>query len=125
MILLLRLLIIIFFTFAVFSAVKYLISPIRKLKHAHEQKKFYFLDDTSNVRKNFRLTYKGVLLEGEKYGGAIHDSSKVISISIWSESHSEMQELQQEDVLQIESAIKRYYPYAQIDWKGPVQESRE
>ena len=63
--------------------IKFILNPKRKLELAHEQKRYYYLDDPNNVRKNFLLTYKGVLFEGEKYLGTTEDSFDVISIFIW------------------------------------------
>src|SRR5690606_41891769 len=69
--------------FLIYSAIRYLLHPKRKLELAHEQKKFYFLDEPNNVRKNFLLTYKGVLFEGEKYLGTTEDAFDVVSVFVF------------------------------------------
>ena len=66
--------------FLIYSAIKYLLNPKRKLELAHEQKQFYFLDYKNDVRKNFHLTYKGVLFEGEKYLGTTENAFEVVSV---------------------------------------------
>ena len=63
-----RIFIIVSIILIIYSGIRYLLHPKRKLELAHEQKRFYFLDDPNNVRKNFLLTYKGVLFEGKIFG---------------------------------------------------------
>ncbi|RSD27874.1 sigma-w pathway protein ysdB [Mesobacillus subterraneus] len=122
MILLLRILILLLFIFLIYSAVKYLFHPKRKLELAHEQKRFYFLDDPENVRKNFLLTYKGVLFEGEKYLGTTQSAFEVVSIFIWPKKTSALKGLVLEDFQFIERKIRENYPVAKIDWKSPIKE---
>lgn len=122
MILLLRLIILLFFIFLIYSAVKYLFHPKRKLELAHEQKRFYFLDDQDNVRKNFLLTYKGVLFEGEKYLGTTQSAFEVVSIFIWPKKISALKGLVLEDFQFIERKVREAYPVAKIDWKSPIKE---
>ncbi|WP_163101275.1 sigma-w pathway protein ysdB [Peribacillus alkalitolerans] len=110
------------FVFIVYSAFKYLTSPKRKLELAHEQKKYFFLDDTGNIRKNFLLTYKGVLFEGEKYLGTTEKAFEVISIFIWPKSTMSLKGLERSDFLYIESEVRKNYPDAVIDWKSPIKE---
>ncbi|WP_425462082.1 sigma-w pathway protein ysdB [Mesobacillus subterraneus] len=121
-ILLLRILILLLFIFLIYSAVKYLFHPKRKLELAHEQKRFYFLDDPENVRKNFLLTYKGVLFEGEKYLGTTQSAFEVVSIFIWPKKTSALKGLVLEDFQFIERKIRENYPVAKIDWKSPIKE---
>ena len=97
-------------------------SPKRKLELAYEQKKFYFLDDPKNIRKNFLLTYKGVLFEGEKYLGTTERAFDVISIFVWTKSPAELKGLTYDDFNIIERKIKSVYPNAKIDWKSPIKE---
>lgn len=111
--------------FAVYSLTKYLLNPKRKLELAHEQKRFYFFDDENNVHKNFLLTYKGVLFEGEKYLGTTENAFEVVSIFIWPRSVSELKGLVKEDFLFIESKIREHYSSAKIDWKSPIKEFLE
>ena len=89
---------------------------------AHEQKQFFLLDDSSNIRKNFLLTYNGVMFEGEKYLGTTERSFEVISIFIWPKKTSALKGLKRDDFLKIERTIKKQYPDAMIDWKSPVKE---
>ncbi|WP_273126696.1 sigma-w pathway protein ysdB [Metabacillus sp. HB246100] len=121
-VILLRLLLIILILFLIYSGFKYLFNPKRKLELAHEQKQFYFLDDKDNVRKNFSLTYRGVLFEGEKYLGTTTNSFEVVSIFIWAKSTSKLQGLSLEDFVYIEEKVKQHYPYAKVDWKSPIKE---
>ncbi|CAH0346270.1 sigma-w pathway protein ysdB [Bacillus sp. CECT 9360] len=118
MILLMRLFIFAFIIFLVYFAIRYFINPKRKLKLAQAQGKFYFLDEISNARKNFLLTYRGVFFEGEKYLGTPNHSSEVVSIFIWLKDSSALHELDEEDRLKIESAINQHYPSAKIEWKN-------
>ena len=121
-IILLRLLIFVAIIFIIYSVIKYLLSPKRKLELAYEQKKFYFLDDPKNIRKNFLLTYKGVLFEGEKYLGTTERAFDVISIFVWTKSPAELKGLTYDDFNIIERKIKSVYPNAKIDWKSPIKE---
>jgi hypothetical protein len=122
MILIVRLLIIAMIIFLLYTAVKYLLSPKRKLELAHEQKKFYFLDDTTNIRQNFLLTHNGALFEGEKYLGTTEQAFEVVSIFIWPKSKSELNGMERKDFQFIEAEIKKKYPNALIDWKSPIKE---
>ncbi|MFJ7744324.1 sigma-w pathway protein ysdB [Peribacillus sp. NPDC097295] len=122
MVLILRLFLLTLIIFFIYTTIKYLLNPKRKLELAHEQKKYFLLDDTSNIRKNFLLTYNGVMFEGEKYLGTTERSFEVISIFIWPKKTSALKGLKRDDFLKIERAIKKQYPDAMIDWKSPVKE---
>lgn len=121
-VLILRLLLFAFIVFLIYRFIKYFLSPKRKLELAYEQKSFYLLDDTENVRKNFLVTYKGALFEGEKYLGTTNQSFEVISIFIWTKTPNQLKGLTKEDFHYIEDTLKNSYPYAKIDWKSPVKE---
>ena len=69
MMILIRLLLFALILFLLYRMVKFILNPKLKLELADEQKRYYFLNDPKNVRKNFLLTYKGVLIEGEKVFG--------------------------------------------------------
>ena len=125
MALILRLILIIIIFFLLYTAIKYMLSPRRKLELAHEQGKFYFLDDPKNIRKNFLLTYQGVLFEGEKYLGTTNRAFEVVSIFIWPKKTDDLNGLERKDFLAIEDAVNKLYPAAQIDWKSPVKEFLE
>jgi cbb3-type cytochrome oxidase subunit 3 len=125
MALLLRVILLIIIIFLLYTAIKYMLSPRRKLELAHEQGRLYFLDDQKNIRKNFLLTYNGVLFEGEKYLGTTDRSFEVVSIFIWPKKTDDLKGLQRDDFLMIEDTVKRNYPAALIDWKSPVKEFLE
>ena len=125
MALFLRLILFLIIIFLLYTAIKYMLSPRRKLELAHEQGKFYFFDDPKNIRKNFLLTYQGVLFEGEKYLGTTERAFEVVSIFIWPKKTDDLHGLQREDFLAIEQAVKKQYPAALIDWKSPVKEFLE
>ncbi|MGW6381441.1 sigma-w pathway protein ysdB [Peribacillus butanolivorans] len=122
MVLILRFLILALIIFLIYTAIKYLFNPKRKLELAHEQKKFFLLDDTKSIHKNFLLTYNGVMFEGEKYLGTTERSFEVISIFIWPKKIADLKGLKRNDFLKIEASIKKQYPDALIDWKSPVKE---
>ncbi|WP_026560858.1 hypothetical protein [Bacillus sp. J37] len=122
MVILLRLLLIVLIVFLLYTGLKFLFNPKRKLELAHEQKQFYFLDEKDNVRKNFLLTYKGALFEGEKYLGTTTNSFEVVSIFIWSKSTNELQGLTLEDFAHIQEQVRLHYPHSKVDWKSPIKE---
>jgi len=117
-----RLLLLAAIIFIFYRLIKYLVNPKRKLELAQEQKNFYLLDDIENVRKNFLLTYKGVLFEGEKYLGTTEYAFEVVSILIWPKNNASLKGLAYEDFLFIEDQINEVYPGATISWKSPVKE---
>ncbi len=121
-VIILRLLLIVFIFFLLYSGIKYFLNPKRKLELAHEKKQFYFLDDKENVRKNFLITYKGALFEGEKYLGTTTNAFEVVSIFIWSKSTSALQGLTLEDFDYIQEQVKLRYPHSKVDWKSPIKE---
>lgn len=108
--------------FLIYTVIKYLLNPKRKLELAHEQKRFYFLDYKNNVRKNFFVTYKGVLFEGEKYLGTTENAFEVVDVFIWPHHVSSLNGLVREDFLFIEKKVQEMYPNADIDWKSPIHE---
>ncbi|WP_308215526.1 sigma-w pathway protein ysdB [Sinobaca sp. H24] len=122
MALLLRLLLLIALVIIVYTAVQYFKNPKRKLEMAHSKKYFYFLDDIKNVRKNFLITYKGVMFEGEKYLGSTSTSFDVVSISIWVLDREALQGLQRKDFEFMEKEIHSNYPEAELIWKSPIKE---
>ncbi|WAA11640.1 sigma-w pathway protein ysdB [Fervidibacillus halotolerans] len=123
--LLFRIIIFAFIIFLLYTGIRYLLHPKRKLEIAHEQKKFYFLDDPNNVRKNFLLTYKGVLFEGEKYLGTTSDAFDVVTIFVFPKNENSLKGLTKNDFKRIEEHILQYYPKAKIDWKSPIKEFLE
>lgn len=103
-----------------YSAIKYFVNPKRKLELAHEKKLFYFLDDKQNVRKNFLITYRGVLFEGEKYLGTTDSAFEVVSVQVWARNTDKLQGLNKEDFYFIEKEILLAYPNTKIEWKNPI-----
>ena len=118
----LRLFLIFLIVFLLYRAIKYVISPKRKLELAHEHKQFFIYDDSTNVRKNFLITYKGVMFEGEKYLGTTEFSFEVVSIFIWPKDTAALKGLSFEDFIFIEDHIHEIYPGAKISWKSPIKE---
>lgn len=119
---LIRLALLALVVFIIYSIFKYLLNPKRKLEIAHEQKNFFLLDQKNNVRKNFLLTYKGIMFEGEKYLGTTERAFEVISIFIWSKNPEMLQGLKRQDFEYIQKEIRKQYPDALIDWKSPIKE---
>jgi cbb3-type cytochrome oxidase subunit 3 len=117
-----RVLLLALILFLVYYLIKYIFNPKRKLELAHEQKKFYFHDDLNNVRKNFLITYKGVLFEGEKYLGTTNQSFEVVSIFIWPRNPSALKGMSKDDFLFLEDKVQDEYLNAKIDWKSPIKE---
>lgn len=119
---LLRFFLFVLILFLIYRMIKFILNPKRKLELAYEQKRYFFLDDQNNVRKNFLLTYKGVLFEGEKYLGTTENSFDIVSIFIWPHKVHALKGYVREDFQFIEKQIKESYPNAIIDWKSPVKE---
>ncbi len=117
-----RLLILIAVIILAYSSIKYLLNPKRKLELAHEKKQFYFLDEKQNVRKNFLITYRGVLFEGEKYLGTTDEAFEVVTVQIWVKNTDKLQGLNKEDFYFIAKEIMQAYPNAKIEWKSPIKE---
>ena len=117
-----RLLLLLLLLVLIYQFIKFIRSPKRKLELAHVQKRYYLFDDQDNVRKNFLLTYKGVMFEGEKYLGGKNDSFDVDTISIGVQQVISLESFVHEDILCIEQKIKKRYHNAVIDWKSPVKE---
>ena len=104
-----------FFLTVLYITLKYINKPLRKLKAAQKRKAFYMLDDPADIRRNFFITYKGLILEGEKYP---NHNYEVASIFIWLHNNNEWEFLGKEDILEIEKRILRLYPASRIDWKS-------
>jgi len=122
MIYVLRLVIFAFIIYLIYKTVKFIIDPKRKLESAHEQKKYFFYDNPENIRKNFLVTYNGVMFEGEKYLGTTDRSFEVVSIFIWPHNADLLKGLSYEDFVYIENEVKLRYPDSEIDWKSPIKE---
>ncbi|KGX89069.1 sigma-w pathway protein ysdB [Pontibacillus litoralis JSM 072002] len=122
MVFVLRLLIFIAIIAIIYTGYKYIVNPKRKLELAQEKKHFYFHDDPDNVKKNFLLTYKGILFEGEKYLGTTENSFDVVSISVWVKQPERLKGIDRQDLYFIEKEILIRYPHATIEWKNPINQ---
>ncbi|KMK74582.1 hypothetical protein [Alkalihalobacillus pseudalcaliphilus] len=122
MVILFRLLLLISVIIIAYSALKYLFHPRRKLEAAHEKRQFFFLDEEKNVRKNFHVTYKGVMFEGEKYLGTTDKSFEIVAIYLWAKQTDRLHGLSYNDFIFIEEDIKLRYPNAKLNWKSPIKE---
>ncbi|MEK3890440.1 sigma-w pathway protein ysdB [Bacillus sp. FSL K6-3431] len=122
MIILLRIAIFALIIYFLYKIVKFILDPKRKLESAHEQNKFYFYDIPDNIRKNFLVTHKGAMFEGEKYLGSTERAFDVVSIFIWPHNQDVLQGISYDDFMMIENEIKLRYPNAVIDWKSPIKE---
>ncbi len=122
MVLLVRILFFVGILLLAFYWLRYLLHPKRKLELAHEKGNTYFLDEQKNVRKNFLITYKSVLFEGEKYLGTTEKAFVVKQIFIWTHTPSKLKGFKKEDFHVIEQLVRKQYPEADIDWKSPIKE---
>lgn len=94
--------------------------PKRKLDEAYEQQRYFFYDDVKNIRKNFFITYKGALFEGEKYLGTTEHSFDVVSIFVWVKDEHTLQGFTKDDFLFLQAEIETNYPTAEVNWKNPI-----
>lgn len=122
MVLLIRILLIALIIYLFYAGIRYLTDAKRKLDEAYEKEQYYFYDDVKNIRKNFFITYKGAMFEGEKYLGTTTDSFDVVSIFVWVKNEAKLQGLTKEDFYFLESEIKTNYPHAEINWKNPIEQ---
>ena len=121
MALLLRLLIIIIIIYIFYKGIRYLLDPKRKLDEAFEHGQYYFYDDIKNIRKNFFISFKGALFEGEKYLGTTDNAFEVVSIFVHVQDSMKLQGFTKEDFLYLEKEILMNYPNAKISWKNPIE----
>ncbi|MFJ7827020.1 sigma-w pathway protein ysdB [Psychrobacillus sp. NPDC096623] len=118
----LRLLILILIIYVFYKILRYLFDPKRKLDEAYEKEQYYYYDEVKNVRKNFFITYKGALFEGEKYLGTTDQAFEVVSIFIWTKDPAKLQGFTKEDLRFLQNEIKMNYPEAKINWKSPIEQ---
>ncbi|CAM3156640.1 sigma-w pathway protein ysdB [Filibacter tadaridae] len=121
MALVIRFIIIAFIIYLFYRGIRYLTDPKRKLDDAYEAGRYYFYDDMKNARKNFFITYKGALFEGEKYLGTTDVSIDVISIFVWGKDETKLQGFTKDDFHFLSSEILSNYPEAEISWKNPIE----
>lgn len=119
--LLLRFFIIVLVIYIFYKGIRYLTDPKRKLDEAYEAGQYYFFDDSKNVQKNFFISYKGALFEGEKYLGTTEDAFEVVSIFVWVHDVTKLQGFTKNDFLYLEQEILMSYPKATISWKNPIE----
>lgn len=117
----LRFIILALLIFAFYKILRYVFDPKRKLDEAYEKGHYYFYDDVKNVRKNFFISYKGALFEGEKYLGATDHSFEVISIFVSVHNLAELHGLTKDDFKFLKSEILMSYPSAKISWIEPIE----
>ena len=122
MALLFRIVIIALIIYIVYKGVRYLTDPKRRLDEAHERGEYYFYDDVKKVRKNFFISYKGALFEGEKYLGTTENAFEVVSIFVFVHDSMKLQGFTKEDFLYLEKEILMNYPNATISWKNPIEQ---
>ena len=118
---LLRLIIIALIIYIFYKGVRYLTDPKRKLDEAYERGDYYFYDDVKNVRKNFFISYKGALFEGEKYLGTTDDAFEVVSIFVFVHDAMKPQGFTKDDFYFLEKEILLNYPKAKISWRNPIE----
>ncbi|MEK3954224.1 hypothetical protein SAMN05421670_2183 [Psychrobacillus psychrotolerans] len=118
----LRLFILALIIYVFYKILRYLFDPMRKLDEAYEKEQYYFYDEVKNVRKNFFITYKGALFEGEKYLGTTDQAFEVVSIFIWTKDPAKLQGLTKDDLRFLQNEIKMNYPDAKINWKSPIEQ---
>ncbi len=115
-----RLLLFVAIAFLFYTVYQYIINPKRKLEVAKNKRAFYFLDESDNIKKNFLMTYKGILFEGEKYLGTTENSFDVINISVSTHNPDALKGLERNDLYFLEEEILIHYPYATVEWKQPI-----
>ena len=118
----LRLLIIVILIYVFYKILRYLFDTKRKLDEAYENENYYFYDDIKNVRKNFFITYKGAMFEGEKYLGTTDQAFEVVSIFVGTKDSSKLQGFTKEDFRFLQKEIRMNYPEATINWKSPIEQ---
>lgn len=119
---LIRLLVIAVILYLFYKLCRYAIDPKRKFNAAAAAETYYFLDDTHNVHKNFFITLKGSVFEGEKYAGTAEGGFEVASIFVWAKNGDELKKFTREDFLFLEKEIRQRYPAANVNWKNPIEQ---
>lgn len=117
-----RLIVIALIIYLFYRLIRYVVDPKRKLDAAIEANTYYFYDDVKNVRKNFFITLRGAVFEGEKYLGTTEDAFEVVSIFVWAENPDMLQGFTKEDFYFLEKEIQMNYPAAHINWKNPIEQ---
>lgn len=121
-VLMIRFLLLLLIIYIIYATLRYLFNSERKLEAAKQKGAFFFDDDLKNVRKNFLLTYKGALFEGEKYIGDVNGTYTVASIFIHAINELQLNCFTKEDFLWIEQQIHAHYPHATINWNNTIEQ---
>ncbi|MCM3611442.1 sigma-w pathway protein ysdB [Planococcus sp. MERTA32b] len=122
MAIIIRFIVIALIIYLFYRLLRYVFDPKRKFDAAVESKTYYFYDDVQNVRKNFYITLRGAIFEGEKYLGTTDDAFEVVSIFVWAEDPALLQGFTKEDFHFLEKEIHMNYPNATINWKNPIEQ---
>lgn len=122
MAIIIRFIVIALIIYLFYRLLRYVFDPKRKFDAAVESKSYYFFDDIQNVRKNFFITLRGAIFEGEKYLGTTDDAFEVVSIFVWAEDPTQLQGFTKEDFHFLEKEIRMNYPNAAINWKNPIEQ---
>ncbi|MBB6448277.1 hypothetical protein HNR44_000226 [Geomicrobium halophilum] len=122
MTLILQLLILAALIILVYTGIRYMRDPLRQLESAHKRNDFFMHDHMEDALKNFFITYKGAMFEGEKYVGSTENAFEVVRIVLAPKRTEKLEGLQYEDFLFIEKEIEQRYPYASIEWQSPIKE---
>jgi len=120
--LLIRLAVIALIIYVFYKAIRYITDPKRKLDEAYEKGHYYFYDDVKNVRKNFFISFKGALFEGEKYLGTTEDAFEVVTIFVGARDAATLQGFTKSDFEYLQQEILFNYPNAKINWKQPIEQ---
>jgi hypothetical protein len=121
-VILIRFLILALLVYLFYRGIAYVLDPKRKLDDAYQKGSYYFYDDVKNARKNFFISYKGALFEGEKYLGTTDNAFEVVSIFVWAKDTMKLQGFTRDDFLFLEKEILMNYPAADIGWKNPIEQ---
>ncbi|AYK57970.1 sigma W pathway protein YsdB [Bacillus subtilis subsp. subtilis] len=117
----LRIILLALFAYCIYAVVKYVANPKRRLKLAQSKEHFYIIDEQNNTRKNFQLTYKGVLFEGEKNIPSKDHPLFIHTIFVWTESPEKLKHFSAKDFENIEEKVLERYPNCKIDWDQPIK----
>ena len=122
MAIIIRFIVIALILYLFYRLLRYVLDPKRKFDAAVQSKSYYFYDDVRNARKNFFITLRGAVFEGEKYLDTTEEAFDVVSIFVWAENPDNLEGLTKEDFLFLEKEIHMSYPNAAINWKNPIEQ---
>lgn len=122
MAIIIRVIVIALVAFIFYKVMRYILDPKRKLDEAYAKGEFYIYDDVKDIRKNFFISYKGALFEGEKYLGTTDHSFDVVSIFISVRNLEELQGFTIDDFEFLQKEVLASYPHAKISWVEQIEE---